>query len=393
MTARAHPISNLVRAAARLLHGEAGAGLLLLGVALAALVLANSPWAGPWHDLFHHQLAATPIARLGTLHAWINDGLMALFFFVVGLEIKREVLVGELAAPAQRRLPVLAAALGMAVPALVFLAVSHSAPQLARGWAIPAATDIAFAVGVIALLGPRIPPSLRLFLLTVAIVDDLGAVVIIALVYSAGLNPAWLAAAGAILAALTALNLGGIKQSWVYALGAVLLWLAVLHSGVHPAVAGVLAALTVPLALDRFGDSLLLRMEHTLTPISAYFIVPLFGLANAGVAIPAGLPGGAALALPLAIALGLLVGKTAGVFGAVWIAEASKFAPRPAGASWLQMLGLAALCGIGFTMSLFITQLAFPASPQLVEDAKLGVLAGSLLAGLCGYALLRWTAR
>ena len=393
MPARNRPISNLARAAVRLLRGEAGAGLLLIGVALAAMVLANSPWSGLWHDLFHHQLAATPIARLDSLHAWINDGLMALFFFVVGLEIKREVLEGDLAAPAQRRLPVLAAALGMAVPALVYLAVTHAAPQLARGWAIPAATDIAFAVGVIALLGRRVPPSLRLFLLTVAIVDDLGAVVIIALVYTAGIDLVWLAAAGIILAAMTGLNLLGVARGWIYALGAGLLWFAVLHSGVHPSIAGVLAALTVPLALDRAGDSVLLRMEHTLTPISAYVIVPIFGLANAGVAIPAAMPNGAALALPLAIALGLLVGKTAGVFGAVWLAEAFKFAERPAGASWLQVLGVAALCGIGFTMSLFITQLAFSASPQLVEDAKLGVLGGSLLAGLCGYALLRRTAR
>lgn len=371
------------------LHGEAGAGLLLIGVAAVALALANSPLSGPYHDLFHHRLGWSPIARLDTLHAWINDALMALFFFVVGLEIKREVLEGELSQASQRRLPVLAAAMGMAVPAAVYLIATQSAPQLRGGWAIPAATDIAFAVGLIALLGTRVPASLRLFLLTVAIVDDLGAVVIIALVYTAGIATGWLIAAGVVLAALALCNRAGAKQGWVYTLGAAILWYAVLHSGVHATVAGVLAAITVPIGLDRKGESLLLRMEHVLAPVSAYAIVPIFGLANAGVAIPVAMPAGAALALPLGIALGLLLGKTMGVFGAVWLAERSGFAQRPAGASWAQVLGLAALCGIGFTMSLFIAQLAFSASPMLVEDAKLGVLGGSLLAGLVGCTVLR----
>ena len=393
MIKRRHPISLFAKSAVRLFGGEAGAGLLLIALALAALALANSPWAAAYHDLFHHALPWTPVARLTNLHLWINDALMAAFFFVVGLEIKREVLDGELSQPAQRRLPVLAAVMGMAVPALVFLWVTLDVSALARGWAIPAATDIAFAVGVIALLGKGLPPALRLFLLTVAIVDDLGAVAIIALAYSAGLDTMWLAAAGAVLASLAALNRFGVKHGLPYALGAIALWFCVLHSGVHAAVAGVLAAMTVPLALDRKGESLLLRMEHVLAPVSAYFVVPVFGLANAGVAIPLALPQGPALALPMGIALGLLVGKTVGIFGAVFLAERSGFAPRPAEASWLQVAGLSALCGIGFTMSLFIAQLAFPASPDLVEEAKLGVLAGSLLAGLIGYALLRLAPR
>lgn len=388
-----HPLSALVRATSALLAGEAGAGVLLMLVALAALVLANSPLAGAYHDVFHHTLTNTPIAKLGTLHAWINDALMAVFFFVVGLEIKREVLDGELAHPAKRRLPVFAAVLGMAMPALVYMLVVRGTPQLSAGWAIPAATDIAFAVGVLALLGNAVPPSLRLLLLTVAIVDDLGAVVIIALVYTSAINMSWLAASGLAMAVLALFNRCGVKSGWAYALGAVLLWFCVLNSGVHPTVAGVLAAMAVPITLNRRGDSLLLRMEHVLTPVSAYLIVPLFGLANAGVVIPTAMPEGAALLLPLGIALGLVAGKTAGIFAAVVLAERSGFARRPDGAGWTQVLGMAALCGIGFTMSLFIAQLAFPDNPQLVEDAKLGVLAGSLLAGFAGFAVLRWGPR
>ena len=393
MNPRRHRLSQFAAAALRLFSGEAGAGVLLIGVAVVALVLVNSPWAAPWHGLFHHALPMTPIGRLDTLHAWVNDGLMAVFFFVVGLEIKREVLGGELSLPAQRRLPVLAAALGMAAPALVFLLVTRDVPQLRAGWAIPAATDIAFAVGVIALLGKGLPPTLRLFLLTVAIVDDLGAVMIIAVFYTASLQLVWLAGAALVLAAMAALGRFGVRNGWVFALGAVLAWYCVLHSGVHATIAGVLAALTVPIGLDRRGESLLLRMEHVLAPISAYAIVPIFALANAGVAIPQALPHGGALLLPLGIALGLLGGKTIGIFGAVWIAERSGFALRPAGTTWLQVLGVAALCGIGFTMSLFIAGLAFSASPALIEEAKLGVLAGSLMAGLAGYAVLRWSLR
>lgn len=389
MTTRRHPFSHLATLTARLFGGEAGAGVLLILVALLALVAANSPLAHTYHDLFHHRLGWTPVARLDTLHLWINDALMAVFFFVVGLEIKREVLDGELSSPARRRLPVLAAGAGMAVPALVFLLVSGGARELQPGWAIPAATDIAFAVGVLALLGPRVPASLRLFLLTVAIVDDLGAVAIIALAYTHGIDLAWLGAAAGVLAVLAALNRLGVARPAVYAALGAVLWYAVLHSGVHATVAGVLAALCVPLRLDRQFDSPLLRMEHALAPLSAYAIVPLFGFANAGVAL-----GGLGLAgllapLPLGVALGLFVGKQVGIFGAIVLAHRSGLAQRPAGASWRQLWGMALLCGIGFTMSLFIAQLAFPAAPALVEEAKLGVLLGSLLSALAGYVVLR----
>ena len=366
---------------------DAAAGIVLMAVAAAALILANSPWAAGYYALFHAPMAWSPLAKLDTLHLWINDAAMAVFFFVVGLEIKREVLAGELAAPAQRRLPVLAAAAGMAVPALIYLLAGGNTPELRRGWAIPAATDIAFAVGVIGLLGERVPRVLRLFLLTVAIVDDLGAVAIIALVYTAGLDLAWLGASLVVLGLLALCNRRGVGRPAAYAAGAAVLWLCVLNSGVHPTVAGVAAALTVPLRLDAKGDSTLLRMEHALVPWSAFLVVPLFGFANAGVALSGATD--FAAPLPLAIALGLLLGKQAGIFAAIALADRSGFAARPPGTTWAQIWGVSVLCGIGFTMSLFIAALAFPGAPALVEEAKLGVLAGSLASALLGYAVLR----
>ncbi len=329
MTRRLHPFAPLASLATRLFGGEAGAGVLLIAVAVAAIVAANSPLAHSYHELFHDPLAWSPIPKLSTLHLWINDAAMALFFFVVGLEIKREVLDGELATPARRRLPVLAAIAGMAVPALVFLTMAGGEPGLQPGWAIPAATDIAFALGVLALVGKRAPPSLRLFLLTVAIVDDLGAVAIIALFYTSTIKLIWLGLAAMVLIALAALNRLGENRGWPYLLLGTLLWYAVLHSGVHATVAGVLAALAVPLGLDRRGDSLLLRMEHALAPLSAYLIVPLFGFANAGVALTGLSPSDLAAPLPLGIMLGLFLGKQIGILGAIWAATRFGFAQPP----------------------------------------------------------------
>lgn len=385
MTARRNPASQLARALTRLFGGEAGGGLLLIFTAALAMVLANSSLSGLYHAVLHAPLPWTPVAKLETAHLWINDAVMAVFFFVVGLEIKRELLVGELSSPAKRRLPVLAAIGGMAVPALIYLAVAGGEPGLARGWAIPAATDIAFAVGVLALLGKRGPPALRLFLLTVAIVDDLGAVAIIALFYTAQLKLAWLGGGFAVLAVMALLGRFKVQNGWLYTLLAITAWYCVLHSGVHATVAGVLAAFTIPLKLDSHGDSLLLRMEHALVPWSAYFVVPLFGFANAGVELTGGITFGP---LPLGVALGLLLGKPIGILGAILLAKALRLAePPPATAQ--QLAGMAMLCGIGFTMSLFIGALAFPGQPLLVDEAKLGVLAGSLVSALCGYALLR----
>ena len=383
---------TLLSAAARpfkaLFDSDAFAGVLLIAVAILAVAVANSPLAGAYHYLFHAELAWTPIPKLDTLHLWINDALMAVFFFVVGLEVKREMIAGNLATVEARRLPVLAASAGMAVPALVYLAVVGDAAGLTRGWAIPAATDIAFAMGVIGLLGTRVPGALRLFLLTVAIVDDIGAVLVIALFYTSDIDLAWILAATLVVAAMAAVNKWRVDSIWPFVAGALVLWFCVLNSGIHATIAGVVAALTVPMR-RRDGHSLLETMEHALVGWNAHVIVPLFGFANAGVAL-AGL-GLAAFVdpLPLAIGAGLVIGKQVGIFGSIVVADRLGFARRPEGASWAQIWGMAVLCGIGFTMSLFIGALAFPRSPELVEEAKLGVLVGSLVSAVLGYLVLR----
>jgi NhaA family Na+:H+ antiporter len=352
-----------------------------MGAAAAALIVANSPLGPAYEHALH--------AKIGplSLQHWINDGLMALFFLFVGLEVKREVVAGDLSTPAARRLPVIAAVAGMVVPALVYLAATRGDAALLRGWAIPSATDIAFAIGVLALVGSRAPASLKLFLTTVAIVDDIGAVAIIALAYTSGLNLVALAAAGVLLVLLYLLNRRGVRALWPYLLLAALLWFAVLQSGVHATVAGVLAALFIPLGSDDHGP--LDRLEHALSPWVSYAILPIFGFANAGVAF-----GDAPLwaPLPLGVALGLFVGKQIGVFGAMRGAVALGMAEKPEGAGWAQLYGVALLAGIGFTMSLFIGGLAFH-DPVLIEEVKIGVLAGSLLSALAGYAVLRIAAR
>jgi Na+:H+ antiporter, NhaA family len=368
------------------LRSEAAGGLLLMAAAALAMGIANSPLAPEYFAMLNQK-----IGPLSTLH-WINDGLMALFFLLVGLEIKREFVDGHLSTWADRRLPIIAAAAGMAVPALVYLAVTNDNLPLARGWAIPAATDIAFAIGVLALLGSRAPASLKLFLTTVAIVDDMGAVAIIAIAYTSAIKGYALLAALIILGAMFAANQAGVTRIRWYLIGFVLLWLAVLLSGVHATIAGVLAALVVPVRVTKAApdaeDSTLHRMEHLLHKPVAWLIVPLFGFANAGVT----LGGSSALAtLPVAIALGLFLGKQIGIFSSVWIAVKLKIAAKPAEASWMQIYGVSLLCGIGFTMSLFIGGLAFPGAAQ-AEGVKIGVLMGSLLSALAGYAVLRFTA-
>lgn len=371
---------------------EAASGILLIVIAVLAMIVANSPLAHEYHDLFHGTLAWTPIPKLDNLHLWINDALMAIFFFVVGLEIKREVADGALSDPSARRLPIIAAAMGMAIPAAVFLGViaGEGADGLSRGWAIPAATDIAFAMGVMGLLGNRVPSSLRLFLLTVAIVDDIGAVAIIALFYTANIKMVWLIASLIVFAVMIGLNRFRVDRWWAYALLSLLLWFTVLNSGVHATIAGVLAALTIPMRLDSRGDSLLLRFEHGLLPWNAYLVVPLFGFANAGVAMEGIGLAGFLDPLPLGIAAGLVVGKQLGIFSAIVVADKLKLAPKPEGATWVQLWGTSVLCGIGFTMSLFIGALAFPGYPHLIEEAKLGVLGGSLISALMGFAILRF---
>lgn len=365
---------------------EVLSGLLLALSALVAIVISNSPLSSAWAEMLDSPLFGPDMSHLASLRDLIGNGVMVAFFFTVGLEVKREVLIGNLADARQRRLPVLAALAGMAVPAAIYLIVARHRPDLQRGWAIPSATDIAFAMGVIALLGRCVPRSLRLFLLTVAVVDDIGAVIVIALGYTAHVDTAWLGAGAGVLGVGIALNRMGCSRVWPYGLMAVALWWCVLHSGVHATVAGVLAALTVPIALNERHDSPLLRLEHALTPWSGLVIVPLFGLVNAGVR----LGGGAAdMTLPLAIGAGLVLGKPIGVLGAMWLAEASGFARRPEGVSWLQALGAGQLAGIGFTMSMFISTLAFAPDPARENAIRMGILAGSLISGAIGAMLLR----
>ncbi len=377
---QARPLSAIRTA----LTSEASGGLVLMAAAALALVVANSPLAEAYAHALHVHLGP-----LSLLH-WINDGLMVVFFLLVGLEIKREALDGRLRTWPDRVLPGLAALGGMAVPALVYLAFNVGAPT-ARGWAIPAATDIAFALGVLALLGPRVPISLKVFLSAVAIVDDLGAVIIIALFYTGGLDLPMLALAAATLAILVALNRFGVTRLAPYLLLGAVLWFLVLRSGVHATVAGVLLALTVPIrpSPGRPEDptSPLHRLEHALTPWVTYAIVPVFGFANAGVSLGGLAPDAVLHPVTLGVALGLFLGKQVGVFASVRLAAATGIAQRPAGASWAQVYGVAVLCGIGFTMSLFIGGLAFADAAHATET-KLGVLGGSILSGLVGAALL-----
>ncbi|MFP5329887.1 MAG: Na+/H+ antiporter NhaA [Alphaproteobacteria bacterium] len=363
------------------------AGLILIFAAGAALIAANSPLEGAYHNLLHFELGPE-IPHLGplTVHALVADGLMAIFFLLVGMEVKREWYEGKLSDPMARRLPILAAVAGMAVPALVFLVVVGVDPRAARGWAIPTATDIAFAVAVLAILGTHAPPSIKVLLVSIAVVDDVGAVAVIALVYTESLNATALGASVALFVAMKLLNIMGVRRGWPYLLGFAGLWWLVLASGVHATIAGVLAALAIPLG-EGERHSTLEHLEHRLAPWAMFGIVPLFGFVSAGVH----LPGFARLLepLPLAVLLGLFVGKQLGVFAAIRIGDALGVCCRPERASWPQIYGASVLCGIGFTMSLFVGGLAFPDDPGAVDAAKVGTLAGSLLSALVGWTVLR----
>ncbi len=370
-------------------QAERNAGLILIGAAIAALLVANSALGSVYEAALHWKVGPV-FPRFGQLdiHHWIADGLMAIFFLLVGLEVKREWYEGRLSTPAERRLPIVAAASGMLAPALIFLAVTGGDATLARGWAIPAATDIAFAIGVLAILGRRAPPSIKLLLVTIAIVDDIGAVAIIALFYTAELNVYALGGAILVAVALAALGQFGVRRLWPYLAGFAIMWLLMLESGVHATIAGVLTALTVPLG-RREPHSPLKRLEHDIHPWVMFGIMPLFGFASAGVELPAD-PGTIGRPLPLAILLALFLGKQLGVFGAIWASVKTGLAPIPKGADWRHIYGASLLCGIGFTMSLFIAALAF-SNPELVDEAKIGILTGSLLSALAGYLVLRVT--
>jgi NhaA family Na+:H+ antiporter len=384
------PVPGKLKGALAFVHHEAAGGLVLMAAALAALILCNSPlaWLYDW-------LLQTPVGvRVGSLALdkpllhWINDGLMAVFFFLVGLEIKRELLRGELSTIRQAVLPAVAATGGMAVPAAIYVAINAGDPLALRGWAIPSATDIAFSVGVLTLLGDRVPSSLKVFLLALAILDDLGSILIIAAFYTGGLH--WssvlLAAVGAAI--LGMLNARGVTRLAPYVLTGVFIWVCVLKSGVHATLAGVVVAVAIPLTGGGPDQpSLLERVEERLHPWVAFGVLPLFALANAGLSLRGLSPAQLLAPVPLGIALGLLVGKPLGIVGAAWLAVRSGLARGPEGASWGQIVGVGFLGGIGFTMSLFVGMLAFP-DPGHAVQVRLGVLAGSLMSALAGYLLL-----
>ena len=369
------------------LSSEAAGGVVLMSAAALAIAVANSPLAPAY--------TAALAAKLGPLSAlhWVNDGLMAVFFLLVGLEIKRELVDGQLSTWERRRLPGLAALAGMAAPALIYVALNRADPTATRGWAIPSATDIAFALGVLALIGNRVPPSLKVLLTAIAVLDDMGAVAIIAVFYTERLDLAALAAAGGGIALLAVLNLAGVRALAAYLVPAPFIWWAMHLSGVHATIAGVLVALTIPLtpapAAPDDATSPLHRLEHALARPVAFLIVPVFGFANAGLGFGGITMGMAGSGVTLGIAAGLFLGKQAGILGATWGCVRTRLADLPAGATWRQAYGVALLCGIGFTMSLFVGDLAFRGDPTLANEVKLGVLGGSLLSALVGVAVLR----
>ena len=369
---------------------EAASGLLLIAAAALALIINNSPLS----HLYNAFLDTPVVAQVGALKIakpallWINDGLMALFFLLIGLEVKRELLDGHLSKPSQVVLPGAAAIGGMVVPALIYWALNKDNPAALAGWAIPMATDIAFALGVLALLGKRVPVSLKLFLMTLAIIDDLGAIIVIALFYSADLSTASLAGAGACLIALIAMNRLGVIKLGPYMIIGLILWVCVLKSGVHATLAGVTLAFCIPLRTKNAETSPLLSLEHALHPWVAYAILPLFAFANAGVSLTGVNLESFTHSVPMGIAAGLLIGKTVGVFGLTWLAIKTGIASLPSGANWGQVLGVAILCGIGFTMSLFVGSLAFiPGASEYAGMDRMGILTGSILAALLGYAV------
>ncbi|MBB4661271.1 Na+/H+ antiporter NhaA [Conexibacter arvalis] len=370
------------------LHDETAGGLLLLAAALIALVWANSPWSDAYFDLWatHVEVGVGSATIDLDLQHWVNDLLMAVFFFVVGLEIKRELVTGELRDRRAAVLPAIAAAGGVAMPALIFTLIAAGGDG-AAGWAIPAATDIAFAVGVLALMGPRISAGVRLFLLTIAIVDDIIAIAIIALFYSDALSFLWVVVAFGGLLAVVLMQRAGVSRALAYLPVAAVIWVAVYESGVHATIAGVALGLLVPARPFR-GRDVQTFLEHRFHPVSAYAIVPLFALANAGVDFGGGMLGDALSSeVTWAVAAGLVLGKLTGISGATLLALRAGIGKLPAGMAPNQIYGVAALGGIGFTVSIFIAGLSF-ADAALTDAAKVGIFAGSLVSGLLGAALL-----
>ncbi len=373
------------------LSSESAGGLVLIVSALVALGWANSGAAPAYHALLQHRLG--PAALSEPVHVWINDALMALFFLLVGLELRREITEGELASPAQLAAPGLAALGGMLAPALIVVALNWGDATALRGWAVPVATDIAFALAVLSVLGKRVPMPLKVFLTALAIIDDLGAIVVIAVFYTRGLDLAALGGAALVWLGLLGLNRAGVRRLWPYMLGGVLLWALVFRSGVHATLAGVALAFVVPMRAQPDEEQAPAeRLEHRLGLWVAYGVLPLFGLANAGLGFDTLPPGVWSDRLAIGIALGLFVGKQVGVFGAVLLAGRLGLARLPAGVTRLQLYGGAVLCGIGFTMSLFIGDLAFRQGPR-GDEIKLAVFVGSLASAALGLLILRLASR
>lgn len=369
---------------------ESAGGIILIFAALIAMIIANSPMADLYNDTLH-----TYVAGLSVSH-WINDGLMAVFFLLIGLEVKRELIEGALNTKEKAIFPAIAAVGGMLAPALVYVTFNFADPMAIKGWAIPAATDIAFALGIMALLGSRVPVTLKVFLLALAIIDDLGVIVIIALFYSSDLSTVALAVAFAATAALFVMNAKNVtKLSWYLIVGAVL-WVSVLKSGVHATLAGVVLGFAIPLA-GKDGDhsdehSPLKHLEHALHPYVAYLILPLFAFANAGISLEGVSLAGMTSMLPLGIALGLLIGKPLGIFSFSYLAVKAGLAKMPEGINFKHVFAVSVLCGIGFTMSIFISSLAFVGAPEDFSTySRLGILLGSTVSAVVGYTLLSRT--
>ncbi|GJM18624.1 MAG: Na(+)/H(+) antiporter NhaA [Phycisphaeraceae bacterium] len=428
---------RLTRPFARFAALSSSGGLVLLACTIAALIWANASdeAAHSYHHLFHEVMLAIGITDgvgfTKNLHWWINDGLMAVFFLLVGLEIKRELLVGELASIKKASLPIVAAIGGMVAPALIYAAFNFGNESI-HGWGIPMATDIAFALGILALLGPRVPTSLKVFLTSLAIADDLGALLVIAIFYTENLQTVYLMYSGAVMALLFALNLMGFRRAIWYLIPGVVLWYFIYSSGVHATIAGVLLAATIPVAsrvdsrrylsysraaLDAFEEHsvpgrdvktnsdqraavyaieknnkflmpLLHRMEGGIHPWAAFFIIPIFALANAGVHVHGGIGQAASGPISMGIILGLFVGKPVGIIVSCYIATKLKIASLPTGVSWRHILGVGFLAGIGFTMALFIANLAFANNDDNLEHAKVGILLASFLSSIVGLGIL-----
>ena len=385
MPARIYRISEFLKL-------ESAGGILLMVAAGLAMILANSPF-----NFLYDLIIATPVhIRIGPLEIakpfllWVNDGLMASFFFLVGLELKRELLVGELSDRSKLILPAMGAIGGMLIPSLIYVSLNYQDPAALRGWAIPAATDIAFALGILALLGPRVPISLKILLTSLAIFDDIGAILIIAIFYTDNISLLSLLIALCCICVLWLMNIKGQETIGMYIFVGTIMWVALLKSGVHATLAGVILAMFIPMSSETDPDhSPLMHLEHELHSVVAFFILPIFAFCNAGIDLSDATADFFLHGVPMGIALGLFVGKQVGVFGFIWLAISLRLAPMPEGMNMKSLYGMSALCGIGFTMSLFIGSLAFDQTVNTVFDERLGIVAGSLFSGIAGYFILK----